>query len=361
MERQNNIKICDQFNNPPELLKSVLDGLQARVMFIDTNFNIIYMNKEKQKKNPTVKTGMKCYEVFEEYGMRCPFCVAYKAIETKKIHRNEDYVAIHKGIEIPVHMSITAIPVIDENDNIIGIIEITYDIENLYQTNVRLERLNQEYEHVIYALSHDLRAPLVSIEGFLAKLVQGKHIKEEDEVADHCIVRIHANVKMMNNLVKVLLDTSRIATGRLEIQEVDLDFIVCDVVEELKSQNRDTKASFVFQLETKNYRCDRIRVEQVFRNLIENSLQHCKDVEDLVIEIGSKQNTFWIKDNGPGIPESFQDRAFDAFSQGGNSMSSHFGMGMNIVFKIIEKHGGKVWIESKEKQGTTVFFTLKPL
>ncbi|MBN2534862.1 MAG: GHKL domain-containing protein [Spirochaetales bacterium] len=354
-------KIREEFYNPPVLLQMILDGLEAGVMFIDTEYTILYMNKEKKENNPGIEPGMKCYKVFEEYGMRCPFCIAHAAMEKKIVQHNEEYVSIQKGVETPVHLRITAIPVCNESGDVLGAIEIAYNIENLYQTNVHLERLNKEYEHVIYALSHDLRAPLVSIEGFLAKLERGQHIKENDSIAEHCLHRIHVNVRMMNNLVKVLLDTSRIATGNLEIQQVDIQYMVNNLIEQYTGKIIATHAVVDVSLRTKSVRCDRIRVLQVFTNLLENSLEHCKNTENLRIEIGSKDNKFWVKDNGPGIPENFKDKVFEAFTQASvKSDHSHFGMGMNIVYKIIQKHGGKVWIESGP-EGTIVFFTLSTI
>ncbi|MBN2440551.1 MAG: GHKL domain-containing protein [Spirochaetales bacterium] len=353
--------IREQFYNPPILLQMILDGLDAGVMFIDTEYKILYMNKEKRDKNPGVKPGMKCFVVFEEYGMRCPFCIAHSAMEARTVLSNEDYVSIQKGVETPVHLRITVIPVYDEHEALLGAIEIAYDVENFYQTNIRLERLNKEYEHVIYALSHDLRAPLVSIEGFLAKLERGHHVKENDEIADHCLHRIRVNVRMMNNLVKVLLDTSRISTGKLEIQEVDIQYLIKNLIEQYTGKINKIGAHVTLALGVKMCKCDRIRVQQVFTNLIENTLEHCKRTENLTIEIGSDDTAFWVKDNGPGIPERFKSRIFEAFTQAAvESGHNHFGMGMNIVYKIIQKHGGKVWIESREGEGTSVFFTFEP-
>jgi signal transduction histidine kinase len=354
-------RIREEFYYPPVLLQGILDGLDAGIMFIDTDYTILYMNKEKRESNPGVKPGMKCFHVFEEYGMRCPFCIAHKAMENMTVQQNKEYVSIQKGVETPVHLRITVIPVCDEDGTLLGAIEIVYNVETLYQTNISLERINKEYEHVIYALSHDLRAPLVSIEGFLAKLERGHHVKEDDSVASHCLKRIHVNVRMMNNLVKVLLDTSRIATGKLEIQQVDIAYLVNNLLEQYMSKINEAHAVVEVALQTKHYRCDRTRVSQVFTNLLENCLEHCRETPDLCIQIGSKNNTFWVKDNGPGIPENFKERVFEAFTQSSvNSDHDHFGMGMNIVFKIIQKHGGKVWIESSPEKGTTIFFTLSP-
>jgi signal transduction histidine kinase len=353
--------IRNQFYNPPELLSLIMDCFDHGIMFIDKDYNILFMNREKRDKNPHVALGMKCYDVFEEYGMRCPFCIANKAMEEGSIQKNKEYISIQKGVELPVHLNITVYPVKDEDGKIIGAIEIAYDVENIYQTNIKLERLNKEYEHVIYALSHDLRAPLVSIEGFLKKLTN-RFIDQTNSEAMRCVDRIHVNVHSMNNLVKVLLDKSRIATGKLEIQEVDLDYLVRNLVSEIMASMNGTGPIITIYLKTKVARCDKIRVQQIFTNLIKNSIEHAKNVNDLKIEIGSDQGVFWVKDNGPGIPPHFLEKVYDAFTQGtGNGTDhDHFGMGMNIVYKIIEKHGGKTWIESAEGQGTTVYFTLQP-
>jgi chemotaxis family two-component system sensor kinase Cph1 len=304
---------------------------------------------------------MKCYEAFEEYGMRCPFCIANKAMEEGIPQRNKDYISIRKGVEFPVHLNITVYPVIDEQGKVIGAIEIAYDVESIYQTNIRLERLNKEYEHVIYALSHDLRAPLVSIEGFVKKLTN-KYLDNENSEAMRCVERIHVNVHSMNNLVKVLLDKSRIATGKLEIQEVNIDFVVKNLIVELTPIVKGKSPEYKINLNTKIARCDKIRVQQVFTNLIKNAIEHSGGKQDLSIEIGSDKGIFWVKDNGPGIPEGIKEKVFEAFTQGSDTGfdHEHFGMGMNIVYKIIEKHGGRTWIESEEGQGTTVFFTLQP-
>lgn len=353
--------IREQFFEPPELLRMVMDCFDHGIMFINRDYDIIFLNKEKRDKNPHIAPGMKCYEVFEEYGMRCPFCIANKAMEEGTAQRNKDYISIRKGVEHPVHLNITVFPVHDEAGNVIGAIEIAYDVESIYQTNIRLERLNKEYEHVIYALSHDLRAPLVSIEGFVKKLTN-KYIDRENPEAMRCVDRIHVNVHSMNNLVKVLLDKSRIATGKLEIQEVNMDFVVRNLLVELAPISKSINPEYDVKLTTKIARCDKIRVQQVFTNLIKNAIEHSGGKKDLAIEIGSDKGIFWVKDNGPGIPEGIKDKVFEAFIQGSDTGfdHEHFGMGMNIVYKIIEKHGGRTWIESEEGRGTAVFFTLQP-
>jgi len=109
-------------------------------------------------------------------------------------------------------------------------------------------------------------------------------------------------------------------------------------------------------------------VMQVYSNLVGNALVHCRNTPDLVIELGAKDHVYWVKDNGPGIPPEFQEKIFDPFTQAGSARGfgangtgvQGFGMGMNIVFRIIQKHSGEIWIDSHPGKGTAIFFTFKP-
>jgi signal transduction histidine kinase len=257
------------------------------------------------------------------------------------------------------HTDVIAEPIKDSNGNVVGAIEIANSVEEQFQTAEKLERLNNEYESVIYALSHDLRSPLVSIEGFIRKL-EKKYLDNGQDGAKHCIQRIRANVRMMNDFVKVLLDTSRIATGEFEILPTDMEALVQEVIDSMQDRAEKQGAIIDKEGEFPMVECDRVRAMQVFSNLVSNALSHCKETPDLHIRIMGQKGLFSVRDNGPGMDEEFRTKAFEPFSQGSRNSDDHFGMGMNIVFKIIEKHGGEIWIESEEDRGTNVSFTLAP-
>ncbi len=340
--------------NKPSLLQKIFDLIQFESIIINKDYEIIWMNKEKNKNHPDIKIGDKCYKSFG-YSSQCSFCLMAQAQELNKTIKNPVFLVNKK--KRARHINIQLSPIYEGTEEIFGFIEIIDNVENLYQTNIRLEYLNKEYESVIYALSHDLRSPLVSIEGFLRKLLKG-HIDTEDEVAMHCVNRIHANVETMNNLVKVLLDTSRITTGAMDVKNVDLNNLIESIVSQLHLKADEENAKIKIVGEFGKVKCDEIRIKQVYSNLITNVLQHCSDVEELIIEIGNENGIYWVKDNGPGIPEKIMDKIFEPFFVGGKVSKNSFGMGMNIVYKIIEKHNGKIWIESVEHEGTTVYFTL---
>jgi signal transduction histidine kinase len=245
------------------------------------------------------------------------------------------------------------------NSEVDGYIEVVDNVEALYQSHLQLEYLNREYESVIYALSHDLRSPLISIEGFLRKLQKNDQAAKDPALFEHCVTRIHANVETMNNLVNVLLDTSRIITGKLDLQEVDMEKFIKHIIEDSHIKAGENNAQITMQGKFGIEKCDKIRIQQVFLNLISNALKHCNDTENLKIEIGSDGIMYWVKDNGPGMAPEILEKLFEPFTQTTKTDPNSFGMGMNIVYKIIQKHEGDIWLESQEGKGTTVFFTLK--
>ncbi|MFC1601715.1 ATP-binding protein [Candidatus Sumerlaeota bacterium] len=357
-----NASLREQFFDPPALLRATMDMLEPEIMFIDRDFNVLYMNKAKRdnwENGSGGSVGEKCFNIFESYGERCPHCVAHTAMDDGELKRNANYTAMRPNNTIQ-HLNIVVYPVHDEDGQVIGALEICYDVENVYQTNMQLELLNNEYENVIYALSHDLRSPLVSIEGFMRKL-ENRHLDMEDDGVQHCISRIHANIRLMTNFIKVLLDTSRIARGQLDVSLTDTNAIVDEIMHQFSERAKEQQAIISCDKGSMpTIMCDRVRLMQVFGNLVGNALTHSKDASGVVINIGFKNNTFWVSDNGPGMQEDIKERVFEPFYRGSDNHTGGFGMGLNIAYKIVQKHGGRVWIESSPGRGTCVYFTLKP-
>jgi len=260
-------EIRDHFFNLPPVARLAFEMLNVGIMIADKDFNIIFMNCVKREKYPDLVPGMNVENELSDHEAR--WDLARRAMQTKTLQENPNCTIMEKsGVR---HLDVKVSPVIDEKGVVLGVLEIVSDVEDLYQSHAQLERLNKEYENVIYALSHDLRAPLVSIDGFLRKLKKG-HVNENDEVASHCVDRIHANVKMMNEFVNVLLDTSRIATGRLDFQVVDSASLVQEVVHQFSQRAVEQGAVLRAQGDFPPIRCDRIRAIQAFSNLVGNIL-----------------------------------------------------------------------------------------
>ncbi|MEJ2662461.1 MAG: HAMP domain-containing sensor histidine kinase [Spirochaetia bacterium] len=349
----------DFLKRQPEQLLQSLNLLPQEVVFIRKDYTIFRMNTAKIKQHPKLRPGMKCYEAFGFHNV-CDFCLAGQAEKIGSYIKNPVCVMTGKKKNKPRHINIIIDVLCGPDKQIYGFIEIIDNVEALYQSHDQLEYLNKEYESVIYALSHDLRSPLISIEGFLRKLKKSRQNPDASDIFDHCLGRIHANVEAMNNLVNVLLDTSRIITGKLDLQEVDMETFLEHLAEDIRihaaerNVKIEMKGNFGIEL------CDKIRIRQVFSNLIDNAIKHSGGADNLTIEMGTDGVIYWVKDNGPGMAPEIKNKVFDPFIQSTKTDGNSFGMGMNIVHKIIQKHNGDIWVESEEGKGTTVYFSLKP-
>jgi|GEM_PF-621080 len=227
--------------------------------------------------------------------------------------------------------------------------------------NENLEAKNAELERFTYTVSHDLKSPLVTIKGFLGYLerdsLEGDYQKFKQDVS-----RIETAVEKMQNLLKDLLELSRI--GRLINPPVDIAFneIVADALEIVHGQIEEKNVTIEFKHNNEIMQCDRTRMVEVLQNLIDNAIKFMSSQTDPRIEIGTYKNeknisVYYVKDNGIGIDPQFHENIFGLFNKL-DTGSSGTGIGLALVKRIIEVHGGQIWVESQVGVGTTFYFTL---
>lgn len=225
-----------------------------------------------------------------------------------------------------------------------------------------LESKNAELERFTYTVSHDLKSPLVTIKGFLGYLERDVQEGSLDKFR-HDIQRIGTAVNKMQNLLKDLLELSRI--GRLMNPPVETSFadIVKETLEILHGQIEVKNILVEFHNHNITIKCDRVRIVEVLQNLIDNAIKFMDSQPEPKIEIGTYQNdnneiVFYVKDNGMGIAPEYHDKVFGLFNKL-NIESDGTGIGLALVKRIIEVHGGRIWIESHTGKGTTFYFTLQ--
>jgi light-regulated signal transduction histidine kinase (bacteriophytochrome) len=223
-----------------------------------------------------------------------------------------------------------------------------------------IEIANKELEAFSYSVSHDLRAPLRSIHGYM-NIFHEEYADKFDDEANRLINIIIKNAKKMGQLIDDLLAFSRM--GRKEISRVPVDFnkLVEPVITELKNNTPD-KTKFILHV-LHNTQGDPSLIAQVYANLISNAIKYSGNREHPRIETGAfidkEQTTFFIKDNGVGFDEKYKEKLFKVFQR--LHRSAEFegtGVGLAIVEKIISKHGGKVWAEGTVAKGASFYFSL---
>jgi signal transduction histidine kinase len=233
--------------------------------------------------------------------------------------------------------------------------------ERLLESVQELENKNAELEKFTYTVSHDLKSPIVTIGGFLgfleADLKKGNYEKIPDT-----IVRIRSAAKKMEQLLNELLELSRI--GRLvnPPKEVPFGELVQETLELVHGQLREKQVEVKIEADFPIVHVDHIRIVEVLQNLITNAAKFMGGQKDPTINIGmqtiDEENVFFVKDNGIGIAPEFHDRIFGLFNKL-DQFSEGTGIGLALVKRIIEVHGGRIWVESELGKGTTFFFTLE--
>ena len=292
--------------------------------------------------------------------------------------------AVHReGHEFPVELTIAPARSGEKYIFIAIIRDITerkmaeQKLENL---NAELARKNRELEQIIYITSHDLRTPLVNIYGFsrelgfsvnklVSSLGSGRipaDIKEstsrlvEKEIIE-ALNFITKSVSKMNVLLDGLLKLSRLGRVELNIQTVDMNTLMSDVAGIFEYQLKDAGVELDIS-ELPPCKGDQDQLNQVFSNLIGNAMKFLNDQQTGIIKVtGYKQNgqaVYCVEDNGIGINPADKEKIFEMFRQLRPGQNSGEGLGLTIVQKAVEMHGGKVWVESEPDRGSRFYVSL---
>ncbi len=224
-----------------------------------------------------------------------------------------------------------------------------------------LENANQELEAFSYSVSHDLRAPIRSINGFSQALYEDYH-HSLDSVGQDFLRRILKASQYMGLLIDGLLSLSRLSRKELNFQRVNLSQIARSVVQVLEEQNLNRQVEVLID-ENLEALADPHLMRVVMQNLLENAWKFTANEPKARIEFkmkSTKQNpVFYVKDNGAGFDMKYASKLFGAFQRLHNEEEfKGTGIGLATVRRVIYRHGGKVWAESQPNQGATFYFSL---
>lgn len=233
--------------------------------------------------------------------------------------------------------------------------------EELKQANSKLFKANDDLNSFAHSVSHDLKAPLRSINGFAEMLLQS-YAAKLDEEGNRLLGKIAQNSSKMGRLINDLLSFSKFGREVVNPMPVNMDEIVEQILADLKEDDK-MKDFEIVKSKLGIAICDKNLISHVWINLIGNAIKYSKHAESKRIEIGLKnvedKKYFYIKDNGCGFDMRYADKLFKVFQR--LHHSSDFegsGVGLAIVERIIAKHGGKIFAESITDKGATFYFCL---
>jgi len=354
----------------------ILDNLDEMVKYMDHEMRVLWANPAVSRGHsikPEEFIGQKCYEAFMGLAEPCAECLCLQAMQKGEICRGE----VHSPDDR--YWQVTAAPVQDEQGRVTGVLEASLEITGLKLAEQELKKLNEELEQRVrertaelewankelsaftYSVSHDLRAPLRSIKGFSEALLEDYQSLLDEEGKDY-LGRIVSSSYKMSELIDDLLKLSRVTRQEIFRDRIDLSAMVEASAAYLKETEPERKVEFMVepgQVATGDAALLRIAID----NLMSNAWKFTADSSSPRIEFGAVNEhgtkIYYITDNGIGFEMSYAEKIFDAFQRlHSYEEYSGTGIGLSIVQRIIERHGGRIWAEGKPGRGATFYFVL---
>ncbi len=235
------------------------------------------------------------------------------------------------------------------------------DISERKENELEIRRINEELKQFTYTVSHDLKSPLLTIQSFAGFLEKDIKANKIDKV-ESSLGFINFAIDKMNQLLNDLLELSRIGRKTGPHEQINLSDLLDQVISLLAGRIQQKKVEIIRPKKDLILTGDIIRLTQAFQNLLENAIKFMGNQENPCIEIGIKKidqdNHIYIRDNGIGVDAKFIPKIFDLF-QKLNTKEEGTGIGLTLVKRIVELHGGKIWVESEGLgKGTTFWLRL---
>ncbi len=251
--------------------------------------------------------------------------------------------------------------VLRENISYVLLAQQQAEIEAL---NTKLVKANNELELFSYGLSHDLRAPVRGMEGILAILEEDHQHELSEDGRKLLQMSRNLNVKM-SDLIDNILEYSRLNNiDDLEAKKIDTLELIEEVLQFVNAKGSYPDTTLKIESNLPEIVGDRRMLFQLWANLLNNALKYSAKKDNPQVEVGSKirkgKKVFYIKDNGIGIHPEFREKIFEAFKRAVGDQFKGTGIGLAIVKKIVDKHQGEIWVESKQDHGSEFYFYLEP-
>jgi PAS domain S-box-containing protein len=354
------------------LLQMMLDHMPDQIYFKDAQSRFIRNSRSQARalglSDPAEVVGKSDFDFFPH--AQLSYEKEQEIIRSgKPLVDEEEHIVWPDGRETWV--STTKIPLPDQDGQIIGTFGISRDITErkraevaLQKAKLELEAANKELEAFSYSVSHDLRSPLRSIDGFSQALLEDYADQLPAEGQNH-LKRVRAATQRMAELIDDLLNLSKVTRASMKLVPVDLSQLAQRIATELQRTQPERRLNFNITPNLKA-RGDPSLLQAVLENLLNNAWKFTSKREQAEIEFGSKHENdeavYFIRDNGAGFDMAYVGKLFGAF-QRLHAMTefSGTGIGLATVQRIIHRHGGRIWAEGAVDQGATFFFTLPAL
>ncbi|MDD3473798.1 MAG: PAS domain S-box protein, partial [Syntrophaceae bacterium] len=360
----------EALQNNQQFMENIFSSIQDGLSIIDKDFNILRVNPaiEKSYAHAMPLQGKKCYEVYQGRKERCVVCPATKTIATGSAACDE-VPFTGPGGTIDGWLELFSFPMNNQETGALsGVIEFARDISDrkraereALEYKEHLERINEELENFAYVASHDLREPLRKVAGF-SELLEKRFRGNLDEKGDKYIFYILDGVQRMQQLIDDLLTYSRIGTDMTEADVIKTGELIQKVLLDLSASIDESNASIKVN-EMPDIIGQSTRIRQLFQNIISNAIKFRRELNpeiEISCSMSGEEAIFSIRDNGIGISPDQFERIFGIFQRlHTREAYPGTGIGLAVCKKIVELHGGRIWVESVPGEGSIFRFTLK--
>ncbi len=327
-------------------LTGVLNSMQDAVAIMNPDFGLEYINPSMQSQYGPI-SGRKCYQYFNARDDVCPWCNNKEVFAGQVTRKDVQSNKTGKTYEV------TGTP-LKNADGTVSKLAVWHDITE----RKRVEELKDDF---IGMVSHELRTPLTVFLGAV-KVVMNENLSAEE--VKELLRDADKSAESMAHLVDNLLELSRYQANRIVISKdlVDVASMVRDLVRKRERNDSSHRFSSAIAPGLPLLEVDRARLELVLRNLMDNATKYSPDGTEIIISLKREANglLFGVTDHGKGISSQDQAKLFQSFERLAETSTSNpgMGLGLHVCRRLIEAHGGRIWVDSEEGKGSTFWFKL---
>lgn len=349
-------------------LSAIIEASDGLIYTCSKDFRVEFMNERLLKRTGYDATGELCYKVLHDLDSVCPWCVNERVFQGETVRwelkspKDDRWWYIintpiyHADGSVSKHSMILDITERKKTEEEVG--RLNRDLE---EKIAQLKAVNAELETFSYSISHDLKTPVIAVEGF-SRILLEKYGDQLDGKCKKILGMISGSALQMRELVDDLLALFTLGRKKLKLTNIDMGKVVGEVFDQLRAvhQGRAMELSIA---PSPDVNADKTMIRQVILNLLSNAIKYSRTKMITSVEFGGWTETdsaiYYIKDNGVGFPMDQVGRLFEVFER--LHSSDEFegtGIGLATVKRIVLRHGGQVWAQSKVNEGATFFFSI---
>lgn len=368
-------KLYADIEKERNILEVIMENTHAHLAYLDPHFNFVDVNSSYAEASGFKKEDLIGNNHFDFFPDKEKEVIFKQVRDTKEKVEYKAKPFTIPGSNETTYWNWTLNPILDKNSKLLGFVLSLVDVTDLKKNEERILSLNKslmtrttelaitnnELEAFTYSASHDLRAPLRSINGFSEILLEDYQDRLDEEGQDY-LQRICKSAQKMSQLINDLLKLSRISRAELKKNTFNLSAMATDIIDEFKQEEANHKITAKIEPNIK-VKADKNLMRIVLTNLIGNACKFTKNKSNPSITIGTtkkdEDTVYYVRDNGVGFDQQYADKLFIPFQRLHDEKDyPGSGIGLPLVARVIHRHNGEIWGKGKKEQGATFYFTL---